>query len=73
MADKTRHGELVYSAVGDFVEMENGETGYHALTKQMLEGAKGEEKKELLAAEKRVDEVIEDMAEKNRGVSAVIE
>lgn len=68
MADKTRHGELVYSAVGEFVEMENGETGFHALTKQMMERAKRDEKKELLAAEKRVDEVIEGMAEKNQGV-----
>jgi hypothetical protein len=78
MADKERHGELVYSSVGRFVEMENGKTGYHALTQQMLRGDKDEEKKDLLAAEKRIDGVIESMSEKERqhhtnGVSLAID
>ncbi|KAF1361335.1 NAD(P)-binding protein, partial [Lizonia empirigonia] len=36
MADKKRHGELVYSECGHFLELENGEKGYHHLTAQML-------------------------------------
>lgn len=41
MADKKRHGELVYSERGHFIELENGEKGYHHLTAQML-GAESE-------------------------------
>jgi hypothetical protein len=73
MADKERHGELVYSAVGNFVEMENGEAGYHALTKHMMDRAESGEKKEIVAAEKRVDEVLEEMAVENHGISVVPE
>lgn len=36
MADKKRHGELVYSERGLFMDLENGERGYHHLTAQML-------------------------------------
>lgn len=78
MADKERHGELIYSNVGKFVEMENGKTGYHALTQQMLEGANDEEKKDLLAAEQRVKSVMKKMSEKERqhhtnGASVAVE
>ncbi|KAI4666957.1 uncharacterized protein J4E88_010378 [Alternaria novae-zelandiae] len=73
MADKERHGELVYSALGKFVEMEYGEAGFHALTKPMMELAEGGEKKEVLVAEKRVDEVLEEMAVENHGISVVTE
>lgn len=41
MADKQRHGELVYSDCGRFVELENGVSGYHAMTARML-GGEGE-------------------------------
>ncbi|KAH7385222.1 hypothetical protein DE146DRAFT_194072 [Phaeosphaeria sp. MPI-PUGE-AT-0046c] len=37
MADKARHGELIYSDRGQFKDMENGEKGYHALTSKMVE------------------------------------
>jgi len=43
MADSTRHGELVYSECGRFMDLENGEKGYHALTKRMLGKEDGEE------------------------------
>lgn len=36
MADKKRHGELVYSERGHFMDLENGPKGYHAFTAQML-------------------------------------
>lgn len=36
MADKDKHGELVYSDCGRFRDLENGENGYHAVTKRML-------------------------------------
>ncbi|KAF1912789.1 hypothetical protein BDU57DRAFT_521344 [Ampelomyces quisqualis] len=36
MADATRHGELVYSDCGKFKDLENGEMGYHAVTRRML-------------------------------------
>ena len=42
MADKQRHGELVFSDRGRFVELENGADGYHAMTARML-GVEGEE------------------------------
>ncbi|RYO26053.1 hypothetical protein AA0113_g3961 [Alternaria arborescens] len=65
MADKRRHGELVYSAAGKFLEMENGTAGFHALTQQMLE-SKEDEMEKLLAAERRVENVIDNMSEKER-------
>ena len=65
MADKRRHGELVYSAAGKFLEMENGTAGFHALTQQMLEFEEDEMEK-LLAAERRVENVIDNMSEKDR-------
>jgi len=36
MADGERHGELVYSERGRFMDLENGEKGYHEVTKRML-------------------------------------
>lgn len=42
MADKQRHGELVYSERGHFKDLENGKNGYHHLTAKML-GVEGEE------------------------------
>ena len=36
MADKKRHGELIYSERGQYRELENGEKGYHHLTAKML-------------------------------------
>jgi hypothetical protein len=41
MTDEKRHGELVYSECGKFMDLENGEKGYHEITKGML-GVKGE-------------------------------
>lgn len=42
MADKNKHGELVYSERGYFKDLENGPDGYHSLTAKML-GAENEE------------------------------
>ncbi|KAG9195224.1 hypothetical protein G6011_00344 [Alternaria panax] len=42
MADKGRHGELIYSAAGRFLETENGKAGHHAFMQQMLKGDKWE-------------------------------
>jgi NAD(P)-dependent dehydrogenase (short-subunit alcohol dehydrogenase family) len=36
MADDKRHGELVYSERGHYMDLENGEKGYHRLTANML-------------------------------------
>jgi NAD(P)-dependent dehydrogenase (short-subunit alcohol dehydrogenase family) len=36
MADGKRHGEMVYSEKGKFVELENGEAGYHRFAAGML-------------------------------------
>lgn len=47
MADKSRHGELVYSECGEFMDLENGPKGYHALTARML-GVEAEENLEEL-------------------------
>lgn len=47
MTDKERHGELIYSDRGKFMDLENGERGYHALTKRMLEVEETEELAEL--------------------------
>jgi hypothetical protein len=46
MADEERHGELVYSSCGNFRDLENGERGYHEMTKRMLEVGEGEELQE---------------------------
>jgi hypothetical protein len=42
MADKQRHGQLVYSERGHFKDLENGPQGYHHLTATML-GIENEE------------------------------
>lgn len=47
MADQQRHGELIYSDRGKFLDLENGEKGYHALTKRMLSVDQSEEMTEL--------------------------
>jgi hypothetical protein len=47
MADDERHGELIYSECGKFWDMENGEKGFHALTKKMLEVPENEDLAEL--------------------------
>ncbi|KAL6160602.1 hypothetical protein ACJQWK_02321 [Exserohilum turcicum] len=49
MVDQTRHGEMVYSDRGKFVEMENGATGFHAQTKKTLGFAEDEETSEAKA------------------------
>ncbi|KAJ4355162.1 hypothetical protein N0V95_003184 [Ascochyta clinopodiicola] len=36
MADTSRHGELVYSERGHYMDLENGEKGFHHLTAKML-------------------------------------
>jgi hypothetical protein len=36
MADQKRHGELIFSECGNFRDLENGERGFHAVTKGML-------------------------------------
>lgn len=38
MVDEQRHGELIYSDRGSFMDLENGERGYQRFTKTMLEG-----------------------------------
>jgi NAD(P)-dependent dehydrogenase (short-subunit alcohol dehydrogenase family) len=43
MADKERHGELIYSECGKFMDLENGDKGFHALTKKMLRLGEEEE------------------------------
>jgi hypothetical protein len=43
MADKGRHGELIYSERGKFKDLENGERGFHAVTKDVLNVAGDEE------------------------------
>jgi hypothetical protein len=43
MADKERHGELIYSECGKFMDLENGDKGFHALTKKMLRVGEEEE------------------------------
>ncbi|KAH7084529.1 hypothetical protein FB567DRAFT_84660 [Paraphoma chrysanthemicola] len=55
MADKERHGELVYSECGKFRDLENGNHGFHAVTKKMLEVDDGEELVELTVLEKLQD------------------
>lgn len=47
MADRQRHGELVYSKCGNFKDLENGENGYHHLTAVMLGLSNEEELGEL--------------------------
>lgn len=42
MADGKRHGEMVFSERGRFVELENGEAGYHGFAAGMLVIEKGE-------------------------------
>ena len=36
MADKNRHGEMIYSDKGKFWDIENGENGLNAYLKNML-------------------------------------
>ncbi|RAR13383.1 NAD(P)-binding protein [Stemphylium lycopersici] len=57
MADPKRHGELVHSDRGNFVEMENGEAGFHALTGAMLGMGKGEDVPEMEAWDRVQDAV----------------
>ena len=61
MADKRRHGELVYSERGHFTEMENGEKGYHNLTANMLGLKKEEDLPELKVRRdlSKTDQIIE--------------
>lgn len=54
MADKERHGELVYSECGKFRDLENGSNGFHAVTKKMLEVAEGDDLAELAVFKKLV-------------------
>jgi hypothetical protein len=42
MADGERHGQLVYSECGKFMDLENGEKGFHAFMGGMLDGEKVE-------------------------------
>jgi len=37
MVDKERHGELVYSQEGKFLEMEKGERGVHAFLEKTVQ------------------------------------
>jgi hypothetical protein len=52
MADKERHGELIYSECGKFRDLENGPKGYHEMTKRMLEVGEGEELQETAVLRK---------------------
>ncbi|UPX10320.1 uncharacterized protein EKO05_0000986 [Ascochyta rabiei] len=36
MADATRHGELVYSERGSYMDLENGAKGFHQLTAKTI-------------------------------------
>ncbi|CAO2653561.1 Nn.00g029720.m01.CDS01 [Neocucurbitaria sp. VM-36] len=47
MASQQRHGELIYSDRGKFLELENGEKGYQEMTKRMLNVDQGEEFSEI--------------------------
>jgi hypothetical protein len=60
MADKERHGELVYSERGLYMEMENGDKGFHQLTANMLNVASEGEMSEL--------KVLRDLSEKRAAV-----
>jgi hypothetical protein len=55
MADEKRHGELIYSECGKFRDMENGEKGYHAITKKMLGVPENEDLAELDVFRKLVE------------------
>ncbi|KAF2127772.1 NAD(P)-binding protein [Dothidotthia symphoricarpi CBS 119687] len=55
MADSRRYGELIYSDVGKFMDLENGEKGYHAFTKKMLGIAEEEELKETSVLGRLID------------------
>lgn len=59
MADSARHGELVYSECGNFMDLENGPKGYHAHTASML-GVQSEDG----LAELKVMRELEKMSEK---------
>jgi hypothetical protein len=48
MADAGRHGELVFSECGKFMDLENGNKGYHAMTQKMLGIEEGEGVTEVL-------------------------
>lgn len=57
MVDKNRHGDLVYSDCGKFKDLENGESGYHAVTRRMLGVQQGGDLSETLKkVERRVGE-----------------
>jgi NAD(P)-dependent dehydrogenase (short-subunit alcohol dehydrogenase family) len=62
MADEERHGELIYSECGKFRDLENGERGYHEMTKRMLEVGEGEELQETAVLRKIRKEKDEDLA-----------
>lgn len=71
MADTRRHGELVYSDRGKFMDLENGEKGYHALTKKMLEVEADGELSELSVFEKLKEGRIEEGREGDKMVGEV--
>tara|TARA_R110002003_G_scaffold45_5_gene3468 strand:+ start:14122 stop:14982 length:861 start_codon:yes stop_codon:yes gene_type:complete len=64
MADKERHGELVYSECGKFKDLENGNNGFHAVTKKMLEVDEGDDLAEL-GVFKKLAKMKEDLENSN--------
>ena len=64
MADKERHGHLVYSECGKFRDLESGERGFHALTKRMLDVEQGDEVPEVSVL-KDLLQIREEMGKKN--------
>lgn len=69
MADQKRHGELIYSDRGYFKDMENGDRGYHALTKRMVEvgNAGREEGWSVTSVFQKMAESIEGKGQKESG------
>ena len=47
MADKGRHGELVYSDRGNYMELENGKKGYNHFTAKMMGAESADDLTEL--------------------------
>lgn len=71
MADKDKHGELVYSDCGRFRDLENGENGYHAVTKRMLGVEEGGEMSETGVLRKLQEAIKKEGSEGQEGVGEV--
>jgi hypothetical protein len=63
MADKNRHGELIYSDRGKFWDVENGENGFGAYTQKML----GENYDREEGAVRKLRKMVEGLARDDQG------